>query len=299
MQRPLRIALCGKNAIAIEIAQLLRAEDASQALLTCSVEQGAQFNRVFGDFPAYCAQNAIECVVQHAQMPAADVFAAIDRFLPDIILSIQFPLIFPASFIAKYPASILNLHYGPLPRYRGVAPISQAIMRGDTVFGVTLHLIDAGIDTGPVLGQRLYAIEGMTNLEVYKRAGSEGLELFRLAWKRIMQCLGEGESLTTICQPQDDAHATYYSRKEFDYRDNVIPALKTATQIMQFIRAHTFPPCNMPRLHIGDDIYQVISARVTEERCTHIKAGTVQLEKSGHARLATLDRWMALEISAV
>jgi len=73
-------------------------------------------------------------------------------FRPDIVISARFSLIFPQHVIAAVPRGIINVHPGMLPSYRGLfAPFWQ-IRRGETELGCTVHLVDRGIDTGPILG---------------------------------------------------------------------------------------------------------------------------------------------------
>lgn len=73
------------------------------------------------------------------------------EFAPDLILSIRFSFLFRRATIERTPAGILNVHPGPLPGYRGLyAPFWQ-MLRGSQVLRCTLHMVDPGVDTGPVL----------------------------------------------------------------------------------------------------------------------------------------------------
>ena len=73
-------------------------------------------------------------------------------FRPDIVISARFSLIFPQRVIDAVPRGIINVHPGTLPHYRGLfAPFWQ-ILHGEPELGCTVHLVDRGIDTGPILG---------------------------------------------------------------------------------------------------------------------------------------------------
>ncbi len=77
--------------------------------------------------------------------------AAIEAFGADLILSVRFSYLFRRSTIAQAGAGIINVHPGPLPGYRGLyAPFWQ-MLRGHDTLRCTVHLVDKGIDTGPVL----------------------------------------------------------------------------------------------------------------------------------------------------
>ena len=72
-------------------------------------------------------------------------------FAPELILSVRFSFLFRRATIERTPAGILNVHPGPLPAFRGLyAPFWQ-MLEGREVLRCTVHLVDAGVDTGPVL----------------------------------------------------------------------------------------------------------------------------------------------------
>lgn len=57
-------------------------------------------------------------------------------------------------FLSRFPASVINVHPALLPAFPGLEAIEQALAYGVKVFGVTVHLVDEGVDTGPVIAQR-------------------------------------------------------------------------------------------------------------------------------------------------
>jgi phosphoribosylglycinamide formyltransferase-1 len=57
-------------------------------------------------------------------------------------------------FLARFPGAVINVHPSLLPAFPGLAPIEQALEYGVKVFGVTVHFVDAGVDSGPVILQR-------------------------------------------------------------------------------------------------------------------------------------------------
>ena len=68
-----------------------------------------------------------------------------------------------ASFVARFPDRILNVHPSLLPALPGVRAIEQAVEHGVQVFGVTVHLVDEGVDTGPIVLQRAVELPGATD----------------------------------------------------------------------------------------------------------------------------------------
>jgi phosphoribosylglycinamide formyltransferase 1 len=63
-------------------------------------------------------------------------------------------------FLARYPSAVINVHPSLLPAFPGLHAIEQAIEYGVSVFGVTVHFVDAGVDTGPVILQRAVELRG-------------------------------------------------------------------------------------------------------------------------------------------
>jgi phosphoribosylglycinamide formyltransferase-1 len=57
-------------------------------------------------------------------------------------------------FLARFPGAVINVHPSLLPAFAGIGAIEQALAYGVKVFGVTIHFVDAGVDTGPVILQR-------------------------------------------------------------------------------------------------------------------------------------------------
>src|SRR5438105_15349600 len=77
---------------------------------------------------------------------------------PDAIIVVGYGRIIPPWMIDLPPLGNINLHASLLPKYRGAAPIQWAIANGDSVTGVTTMRINAGLDTGDILLQRVAGI---------------------------------------------------------------------------------------------------------------------------------------------
>ena len=68
-----------------------------------------------------------------------------------------------ADFIARFRGRILNVHPSLLPEYPGLDAVGQAIAAGEDEFGVTVHLVDEGMDTGPIVLQEAVTLPGATD----------------------------------------------------------------------------------------------------------------------------------------
>jgi methionyl-tRNA formyltransferase len=102
---------------------------------------------------------------------------ALEVFRPDFVVVVAFGQILPKWLLDLPSLGPVNVHASLLPLYRGAAPISHAIMNGDTRSGVTTMLMDETLDTGPILLQRAFAVsEDMTAgdlSDLLSRAGAE------------------------------------------------------------------------------------------------------------------------------
>jgi phosphoribosylglycinamide formyltransferase-1 len=64
------------------------------------------------------------------------------------------------SFLQRFPGAVINVHPSLLPAFPGLHAIEQALAYGVKVFGVTVHFVDAGVDSGPVILQRAVELPG-------------------------------------------------------------------------------------------------------------------------------------------
>ena len=73
---------------------------------------------------------------------------------PDVLVVAAYGLLLPQCVLDIPRCGAYNVHASLLPRHRGAAPIQRALMQGDTVTGVTIMRMEAGLDTGPILLQQ-------------------------------------------------------------------------------------------------------------------------------------------------
>ncbi len=109
-------------------------------------------------------------VFARADHPSRDTRdAAIARWLQGhgvelVVLAGYMQLLTPA-FLGAFPDRVVNVHPSLLPAFPGIAAIEQALDYGAKVTGVTVHLVDEGVDTGAILAQRSVAVDPATTPE--------------------------------------------------------------------------------------------------------------------------------------
>ena len=88
-----------------------------------------------------------------------EAFAAeIRKHAPDLVVSAGLMRVLPAGFVREFSPNLINTHPAMLPLFPGAHAVRDALAAGATETGVTVHIIDEGVDTGPVLRQRSISI---------------------------------------------------------------------------------------------------------------------------------------------
>lgn len=96
--------------------------------------------------------------------------AAIREYDVDLVVSAGLMRILPAGFVSEFSPALINTHPALLPLFPGAHAVRDALAAGATETGVTVHIIDEGVDTGPVLRQATVAVRaGETEAELHER----------------------------------------------------------------------------------------------------------------------------------
>ena len=95
-------------------------------------------------------------LIQHPDRAAWDaaLTETVAAYRPDLIVTAGFMKILGRTFLDRFAGRILNSHPALLPAFPGRHPVAAALAHGVQVTGATVHLVDAGVDTGPILAQR-------------------------------------------------------------------------------------------------------------------------------------------------
>ncbi len=156
-------------------------------------------------------QRALELdipVEQPATLRNSDAVGRLASYRPDVIVVAAYGRLLPADALAIPPFGCLNLHPSLLPRYRGPSPVAGAILADDKVTGVTVMLLDEGMDTGPIITQRERTVgPEMDAAELTETLFTDGAALLSETLPKWM-----GGSLSAL--EQDGNLATYTSKLE-------------------------------------------------------------------------------------
>ena len=130
-------------------------------------------------------------------------FAALNL---DAAIVVAYGLILPQAVLDAPRLGCINLHGSLLPRWRGAAPIQRAIMAGDTETGVQAMMMEAGLDTGPVL------LTAKTNISSADTAGSLHDRLAALGAELMPRALAGLADGSLTPEPQSEDGVTYASK---------------------------------------------------------------------------------------
>jgi methionyl-tRNA formyltransferase len=169
-------------------------------------------------------------VLQPRRVREPDAQEQLRALRPDLQVVAAYGQILPQAVIDIAPRGTVNVHASLLPRYRGAAPVQWAIARGETETGVTTMMIDAGLDTGPVLLSRSTSIgPEETAPELEARLGDLGGAL-------LVETIAGLESGQVRPVPQDHARATLAPllKKEDGQVDWSWPASTLAARVRAF-----------------------------------------------------------------
>ncbi len=150
---------------------------------------------------------------------------------PDLIFSLYYRRIIPASIFSLAKNGAFNIHPSKLPFYRGPVPTMWAIQNGEKSYGVTIHEIDDGIDTGDILYQEEYPIEpDDTGHSLYLKAMNNACSLFL---KNLDNIASKKYNRT-----KQVGYGSYYGKYN---GKSFINWASSAIDIINFIRARSKP----------------------------------------------------------
>lgn len=169
-------------------------------------------------------------VWQPGSFKKAENSAALAAYHADLYIVAAFGQILPQSVLDQPRLGTLNIHASLLPKYRGADPIAEAILQGESETGITIMLLDVGIDTGPMLLKRSLPIAEDDTTDTLTT------KLAALGAQCILEVLPRWVNGEITPEPQDELQATH--TRMLKKEDGLIRWDKPAAVIARQVRAY-------------------------------------------------------------
>ena len=200
-----------------------------------------------------------------ASLSAPETINLFSQFQPDIICVACFSLYIPRTILNIPHLGCLNVHPSLLPANRGPDPLFWTLHDGHRETGVTIHRMDEGLDTGPIIAQEKITIpDGITYTQLESECASPGGRL-------LAQSLWQLYHGTATLTPQDESKSSYLPMPaEKDYM--VVAAEWEARRVYNFIRgvASRGQPVT---LIVGDESIQAMNATSYSHEYVYVTPG--------------------------
>lgn len=215
------------------LSALVAAGDANAWQVTAVVTQpdrpGGRGRKLQPSPVKVAAQQAGIRVLQPESLNTPAAWDALAALEPDVIVVAAFGQILKQNILTLPRAGCINIHASLLPRWRGAAPVAAAIRAGDAETGVTLMLMDEGLDTGPIIARRAIPIRPDHT------RGTLTADLARLGAELLVDTLPAWLAGNIPARPQDNRLATLAPRLKKE--EGALNWNLTAVEIERQVRA--------------------------------------------------------------
>ncbi|HAS6154153.1 TPA: formyl transferase [Vibrio vulnificus] len=261
-----KVVVAGKNNIAINVLEYILSTFDSIDVKVVFNQNDKGIDGFQRSFKKYCLENNIESITLENAEKIKDV----------IFLSLEFDkIVSPNKFNSD---RLFNIHFSLLPKYKGMYTSAWPILNLEKSTGVTLHKIDAGIDTGDIIQQVEFDIsENETSKTLYAKYIMHGTSVvIDNIFKMFDNCF--------FSTSQSAVGSSYYSHNSIDYANLKISLNKTAYEIKKQLDAFNFRDYQLPKVFS----YNICGAKILPEK-SQIKPGCLISEDGSGLILSTID----------
>lgn len=207
----------------------------------------------------------------------------------DLFVSMSFNQIFKKKIIDIPRLGVINCHAGKLPFYRGRNVLNWVLINDEKDFGITVHYVDEGIDTGDIIKQRLFPISDNDNYKTLLGRAYEGCAAILFdSLKDIKNGLNKRIKQKTI-------HPVGFYCGGRGVGDEIIDWNQTSRDIFNFIRAICFPG-PMATTFLGEVEVKINNSEIIENaHCYKGIPGQVLIKKENYLIVKTKDSFIKLK----
>jgi len=225
------IVFIGTPRFAVPSLQRLAADGHTISAVLTQPERPAGRGRRLRPSPVKQAAEQLGIAVyQPVTLRDSDAVSRISDLTPEVLVAVAYGQILRPDVLDIAPRGVLNIHPSLIPRWRGASPIPAAILAGDGETGTSVILMDAGMDSGPMLAQRRININPSDN------TSSLTEQLSLLSADLLADTLPRWLHGEIKPQAQDESQATTCARLRKE--DGVIDWTRPANEIWRVVRAY-------------------------------------------------------------
>ncbi len=200
--------------------------------------------------------------LRHRNINSKEFIYVVEQYQCDLFVSMSFNQIFKPEIINMPKFKTINCHAGRLPFYRGRNVLNWVLINDENEFGITVHYVDEGIDTGDIILQRIYNI---TDRDNYKTLLEKAyIECGRILYDAIKSI--QNDSVKLIQQNKIHPVGLYCGIRQEG--DEIINWNQTSREIFNFIRA-ICKPGPMARSNINGKEIKINNSNFIENAPTY------------------------------
>jgi len=192
-------------------------------------------------------------IIQPNKIKESSDYSFIFELNPDVIVVASYGKILPLDLLNSAKFGAINVHASLLPKYRGASPIQAAILSGDSETGISIMLMDAGMDTGKVLMQKSIAItDGETSGSLSEKLATLGADL-------LLKSLPDW--INNKIEPQNQEEKYSSVCKKINKEDGKINWELKSSLIERLIRAYNPWPSAWSILKESEQVIKIHAAK--------------------------------------
>jgi methionyl-tRNA formyltransferase len=267
----MRIVFFGFQTWGYKTLQALTALD-HEVVLAVTHPMSDEFYKAIWSAPVEELAREHDIPVHVTERVDAETIDLVKRAKPDVIVVNSWYHRMPVELYGLPPHGTLNFHDSLLPKFTGFSPVLWGLISGESEFGLTVHRMDAGLDTGDILVQRSLPIGPTdTGTELVLR----GMDLIPGALHEALSAL---ESGTAVWRRQNKAERSYFHKRS--ERDSLIDWSWPAEDLARFVRALSDPYPRAFAFYRGERI-EILEACISEARFGGTPGRVIVQEEGG------------------
>ncbi|WP_338035912.1 methionyl-tRNA formyltransferase [Halochromatium roseum] len=199
----------------------------------------------------------------HPNINSADFLQSVEQYGSELFVSMSFNQIFRKSTIERPVLGTINCHAGKLPFYRGRNILNWALINDEKEFGITVHYVDTGVDTGDIIRQQCFPI---TDADDY----STLLDRAYVGCADLLdQAIGDILAGTAMRRPQAEIHPRGFYCTARGQGDERLNWQQPSRRVFNFVRA-ICPPGPAARCFRGNEEIRINSVDYLSDAPTYI-----------------------------